>query len=795
MRYTVWDVETTTRTSYKRKANPFDPLNRVVMSGWRRGDTKGTKGKIHGEYFGANDAPDDWFIKLLANTDLLIGANIKFDILYAIRYPANRKAFMKWVASGGMIWDIQLAEYLLEGMDQANHMLSLDEMAPRYGGNTKFDEVKVLWDSGVDTLDIDPDLLREYLCGNDEEEGDIGNTEIVFLGQWERAKASGQGKSIWLNMGSLICTIEMEFNGMAIDVEEAEAQRVKLAEDLAALTVELEAHLPDDLPFQFSWSSHYHKSAMIFGGTIKYEKRTLSLDDQGNETFYQMDATAYYHEDGSLVYEGDPRLEDETWRILNLKTFAGGKNAGEYKTKKVKVDDIERGPKSAMRDFKYTFPGVTEPYAGWKMSLTDADGDPLYSTSGEVIEQLGNRDIPFLKAMSKVSGLSKDLSTYYRVFDEKKQEWTGMLTLVQADRIIHHMLNHTSTVTGRFSSSSPNLQNIPKEGKSIIKTVFVSRFKNGWIIQSDFSSLEVYIQAILTNCYQLIQDLKAGLDMHCVRVSQAENISYEDAYRLCVTEGVKEWKKKRTNAKIFSFQRAYGAGAALIAASTGMSRDDVDALILAENDRYPEIEKFYDELTDTIKENSFPSGKVVDHPEYPGVKCFFRKAFYQTPDGKRYTYMERVAPKFLVERGVASSFSPTEIKNYIVQGEGGEWAKAAMWLAVRAFYARECFEGKGLLVNQVHDALYADADDAVALEVAALLEACMVSANEFMEYYFGWEVKVPVPSDTTYGRNMMEEGKMPEGHVVKVAEFRQQLRDTYMDGFVPSFDNQLKQAA
>src|SRR5690606_28711446 len=144
-------------------------------------------------YFGIAPRPANWFTKLLEGTLILVGQNIKFDILSALNDKehgnANRIAWMAFVARGGNVWDIQLAEYLLNGMTIADHMLSLDELAPRYGGNVKIDEVKALWEAGVNTPDIDRALLTDYLIGRtinrgepDEryEEGDIGNTELVF---------------------------------------------------------------------------------------------------------------------------------------------------------------------------------------------------------------------------------------------------------------------------------------------------------------------------------------------------------------------------------------------------------------------------------------------------------------------------------------------------------------------------------------------------------------------------------------------------------------------------------------
>ena len=574
MTYVIWDVETTIRESFKRKANPFDPLNYVVMTGFKR-----RNGKIIGDYYGKRGHPDgaglpkDWFTRMLKGTKLLVGHNIKFDVLYAIREPHNLEAWMEWVANGGNIWDTQLAEYLLRGMVQASHMMSLNELAPDYGGNTKFDEVKALWDAGVSTEEIDQNLLREYLCGNETEHGDIGNTELIFRGQLKQASAAKQMKSIMMNMGSLLCTIEMERNGMAVDKAKGLLQAAKLAEDIAETSVRLATHLPADLPFDFNWSSPNQKSAVIFGGKVKYEKRVPVLDDQGQQAYGQMKAQHIVMEDGSTMDADTFYNADGSGIVPTPCKYKSGKNAGELKTKQVSVNDPSK-PKSRMEDFYFTFPRVTKPNPRWEGATPG-----VYSTGAEIIEELGNRDIPFLNDLSKVVSLTKDLSTYYISTDADGKE-KGMLTLVQASGLIHHMLNHTSTVTARFSSSNPNLQNLPKEGKSLVKDLFVSRFEDGLIIQSDFSSLEVFCQAILTNCKQLIADLQAGLDMHCVRVSQKEGITYEEALDRCKNEDnpvFKEWKGKRNSAKIFSFQRAYGAGAAKISESAKIPLEDVEA--------------------------------------------------------------------------------------------------------------------------------------------------------------------------------------------------------------------------
>lgn len=784
--FRTWDIETTTTTSFKRKANPFDAANWCVTHGFRD-----QHGKIVEHRFGATRPSKGWFLSVLEATKMLVGFNIKFDLLHALQDPDNLEGWMRYIADGGKLWDCQIAEYLLCGMGQKDQMLSLDEVAPRYGGNVKVDEVKALWAAGVQTQDIEPELLSRYLCGGPDEngvfqKGDVENTETIALAQIQRARNCGQLNSILLNMEALVFTVEAERNGMYVDL--------KLGHDLAAaldievdkLTAHLATYLPADLPFDFNWSSRFHKSALIFGGDVNYDRKEYDLaaggttwdepDGTGRFLYASKDVEAWVLDDGNTTFCNP----FDAPNIGAYATFKGGKNAGEFKTKKVKVSDTTK-PKGRMARAQFQFPGYTHAEKAWESS------DPgVYSTSSEVIEELGSRDVPFLKDYASLMKMAKDLGTYYIKTHPETGVATGMLTLVNTDGIIHHKLNMCSTVTARLSSSDPNLQNIPKGNNSDVKTVFKSRFGDGKIIQSDFSSLEVYVQAILTKCQQLIADLKAGLDMHCVRLAAMEHMEYDDVFALCKGDKYeKEWDYKRTAAKGYSFQSAFGAGDAAIAKATGMSIEDVARLRAADDARYPEIPTYYADVTAAIK-----AGRKVErtlpHPEFPGVMCNLGKSYFRTPDGKLYSYIESPAPGYLVKRGITASFSPTEIRNYVVQGTGGEWAKAAMALAVRAFYERRNLGARALLVNQVHDAVYADAADDVAFEAAALLHACMEGASDYMAYKFGWDIPLPVPSDTSWGTSMMDEDKIP-GIKERAAVLRQELRQKYMDNFVPAY--------
>lgn len=821
MTWAVVDLETTIRSSFKRKANPFDPLNWVVMMGWATKNnpkpegmrlTQQTQGKMV-----------DQFIQLLQGTKLLVGVNIKFDLLYLLRDPRAYAAWQDYVVAGGNVWDCQLAEYLLQGQIKSAHMLSMDDMAVYYDLDTKVDEVKMLWEAGVATEDIDPDLLARYLLGEDlkdpatgavtgRREGDIGNTRDIFLRQVERAKAAGQSRSILLNMGSLLASIEMERNGMYVDKELGLQLAGELAAELGEARKELNSYLPADLPFEFNWGNRYHLSPLLFGGRIKYERRewdfkdgTTTFDDPMSNkhdpskyAYSQKDVLHYVLEDGRTmeVEHFLAMAADEPMHAPKRVQYKSGKNAGEFKTKKVKADDYTK-PKTRMAVDYVEFPGFAVPDDDWASST-----EGLYSVASEVIEELTSRPnaVPFLKTLGRVAALSKDLGTYFITEDDEGNQ-KGMLTLVGEDGIVHHSINHTSTVTGRFSGSNPNLQNIPKGNKSKAKQMFVSRFEGGSILQSDFSALEVYVQANLTKCSALIQALLKGTDMHCLRLSKKEHMDYDEVFKLCkgwretAADGtviehaaVDEWDYKRTGVKVFSFQLAYGAGAATIAKATGMDIEEVEALMLAENELFPEITEHFEKRGEEIQKNAKPTSSFVMHPANPAVKVQIMLSRIQLPSGKKYSYMSSPAPAFLLKRGVTSAFSPTERKNYEVQGEGAEIMKAAMWLAVREFYRNKNWGGLALLVNTVHDAQYADAHPSVRDEVAAVLHSCMESATDFFCYWFKWQLSVPVPSDTVQGANMGEEiPYKSDAFKAQTKQLRSELAARYMENFVPAY--------
>lgn len=734
--YLVFDLETETHSSHKRKASCFDQRNWVVARGWK----KQGESKCSWTYHPVHDRTT--YLRIDPSVTLLVGFNIKFDLMWEMAQGnPDLQAFYK---RGGKIWDGQYAEYLLRAQHPDAQMCSLNDTAPKYGGTTKIDEVKALWEAGVKTSEIPEDLLIDYLVGTPEEKrngGDIRNTELVFLGQIQQALKLDMLKMIQDRMDGLLCTTDMEYRGLKIDVKEAARRLQILQDDLAAADAELQQYVPADLPFEFNWGSKYHASYIIFGGTAKYSKQTTYIDDAtGQLARLKAKALHYVQADGS-THPDKPGV-----------LYLSGSRKGEYKTKQV---DVPGELKVKYQDFFYTFPGYTEPCDEWATKNVDGNGQPVYMTNSDVITEISIRDIPFLKTLSKKQGLDKEIGTYYLRFDEKKKEYVGMLTCVQpADKMLHHKLNHTSTVTTRLSSSDPNLQNLPRGDKSEAKAMFVSRFgEGGTMIEADYSQLEVVGQGVLSGDVNLCQSLRDRIDFHCKRVSAKFNISYGDALYWCKDESAPDyamWKKRRTGVKEFSFQRAYGAGAPAIAAATGLPLADVEELIRVEDELFPGILQFNADVESEVKRTSEPFQAVSDD----GSWKTYRRGYWRAPTGTTYSFRSYDAQAWQKKRGITDSFAPPEMKNYPVQGTSGEFVQGVLGLLWRHFIRTDFYGGMAYLVNTVHDCVWVDCHKSVLDQVAADMKRIMESIPEYYNTRYGMSIDVPFPVEVEYGPNM-----------------------------------------
>jgi len=271
----VFDLETETRELFGRKASPWHPENSIVAIGYTNiaNEDKYPKDKDIHAHVNTSHINDKccitWedhmsiFFKALEDYELLVGFNIRFDLLWIW----HDERLQNWIKKGGKIWDCQQVEYLLSG--QSHLYPSLNDTAKAYGLGTKIDVIKKMWDKGMQTSEIDPLLLCDYL------KQDVHLTEQVYLAQLEELQQlPNMFKLIPLISDSLLATCEMEYQGMHVDADNAAMLKSRLDQEIHTLDQELTLLFNDylrDLPEEDrNPNSLKQLAAIIFGGELSY---------------------------------------------------------------------------------------------------------------------------------------------------------------------------------------------------------------------------------------------------------------------------------------------------------------------------------------------------------------------------------------------------------------------------------------------------------------------------------------------------------------------------------------------
>lgn len=178
----------------------------------------------------------------------------------------------------------------------------------------------------------------------------------------------------------------------------------------------------------------------------------------------------------------------------------------------------------------------------------------------------------WLAAMMVFNRADKYLSTYGDTL-MTKQHLAGR---------VYGRFNIAQAVTGRYSSSNPNLQNIPRN--PAVRRSFIAS-PNTEMVLADYSGIELRVLAEVSNDFQLKKDVIFG-DVHAESAITLFRLDSED-FKARLKEKDPRAKEMRSKAKAFSFQLTYGAGNAALALVLRCS--DHEAAQYVENwaDRYP----------------------------------------------------------------------------------------------------------------------------------------------------------------------------------------------------------------
>lgn len=570
------DLEVENHPYYGSKASPYCPDNYVVHSAYRidRTHDDGTatvEPTFDIRFNSKREFLDDvagehlWF-RIPDDCWLIVAHNAAFEISWFLMY--QRQHFEEFLKRGGRVFCTMHSHYIAS--DFQDLYPSLDETAPKYGGEHKIDGVKLLWEQGALTSEIDPILLRDYLVN-----GDVPNTALCFYGQCAIFAERGQMQMVWERQDAMLAWAYCEFFGLYVNMPVAQQNQAEQERRIQELRQQLQQYLPKDLPeeFEFNYGSNYHMSALVYGGPIRYDMKVPYDPPQyEKEDYYcfgsNREKVLHVQEMGVDYYE-------DVYGGVEIERYKSGKNKG---LPKVFREDTAT-EKLKWGKGIYNFPGIVniqelpqhlqEKYSErgeFRGAQTLPDGSPVYSTSGDAMNGLAAQGFEFAKLVNELAALEKDTGTYYLRTEYNKdgsvKKVSGMLQYVipesaDGSGIIHHRLNTCSTVTGRLSASNPNLQNLPRDGTSRVKQMFTSRFgEQGRITEVDYSALEVVMSCVHTGDLKLLELLQKDTDMHCYRLAFKEGKSYEEMYQLCHDASgpdYKYWKQQRTDIKPPSF--------------------------------------------------------------------------------------------------------------------------------------------------------------------------------------------------------------------------------------------------
>ena len=321
-----------------------------------------------------------------------------------------------------------------------------------------------------------------------------------------------------------------------------------------------------------------------------------------------------------------------------------------------------------------------------------------YSTDAKVLEALEGKH-PLIATILEHRKLAKLQSTYL----------DGLKPLVNAKTgRIHTHFQQTVTVTGRLSSTDPNLQNIPtrtEEGKQI-RRIFVPGTGYDYLMSCDYSQVELRILACIAQDELLLDAFRHGQDIHARTAAEVFGVPLAE-----VTH------EMRSRAKAVNFGIVYGISDFGLAKQLDVGRKEAAGYIESYFARYTGVKKYMEDIVAKAREQGYVS----------------------TLMGRR-----RYLPDIRHSNFNLRSFAERTAINTPIQGTAADIMKKAMIDVERALEQAGC---KSRILLQVHDELVLEVTEDERERVAELVRATMQAAAS---------LEIPLLADVNFGKNWAE---------------------------------------
>ena len=323
-----------------------------------------------------------------------------------------------------------------------------------------------------------------------------------------------------------------------------------------------------------------------------------------------------------------------------------------------------------------------------------------YSTAADVLEKLrGEHEV--IDLLLEQRALSKLKSTYVEALPQLVNPATGRL---------HTSFNQTGTVTGRISSSNPNLQNIPirtEQGRQV-RRAFVA--EEGWLLlTADYSQVELRVLAHVSQDPGLLEAFRRGEDIHRTTAAAVYGVPLAE-----VTYDM------RRVAKTANFAMVYGSSAFGLAQQTGLSQDEAAQFMAAYFARFPRVQQYVEDTKKQAAEQGYVETLLGRRRYFPEL----------TRGSKARSGQRRAAERMAI--------------NAPIQGSAADIIKIAMIRLYRALQEKKL---RSRMILQVHDEL--------VLEVPREeIDAVHPLVIEIMEGAFELDAQLGV--DAAAGPNWLE---------------------------------------
>ena len=321
-----------------------------------------------------------------------------------------------------------------------------------------------------------------------------------------------------------------------------------------------------------------------------------------------------------------------------------------------------------------------------------------YSTREEVLRKLKDKH-PIIPLILEYREIAKLKSTYVDALPELVHPETGR---------IHTTFNQTIAITGRLSSTNPNLQNIPirTERGRRIRQAFVAGGEGSVMLSADYSQIELRLLAHMSEDENMIRAFQQGRDIH--RATAARIFKVEEE---AVTP------EMRRIAKAVNFGIAYGQSAFGLSQTLEISRKEASEIIRQYYEEFPGIKKYMERIIRFAREHGY-------------VETLLGRRRYLRDIHSRNDTVRKAAERNAI--------------NSPIQGSAADLIKLAM---IEIDDLLQAQHPKAHMLLQVHDELLFEVPKDELESVQTLVRNTMENALQ---------LKVPLVVDIGVGKNWLE---------------------------------------